>query len=79
LDRYNGWSMVTNYDSKIGIFKLMARDGVNHLEFSAYSENNLWFHYLDQVTASEYERIGKEASAVIRTLTNGAAYELWHN
>jgi hypothetical protein len=79
LDRYDGWSMVTNYDSKIGIFKLMARDSVNHLEFSAYSENNLWFHYLDQVTASEYERIGKEASAVVRTLTNGAAYELWHN
>jgi hypothetical protein len=71
--------MVTNYNSKMGIFKLMAREGVNHLEFSSYSENNLWFHYLDQVTADEYDKIGKDASAVVRTLSNGAAYELWHN
>ena len=47
-DRYNGWTMSTNFDSKIGIFRLTARDGVNHLDFHSYSENNLWFHYLDQ-------------------------------
>jgi hypothetical protein len=33
--------MITNYDSKVGTFKLLARDGVNHLEFSSYCENNL--------------------------------------
>ena len=71
--------MKTNYDSKLGIFQLTARDGINHLNFNSYSENNLWFHYLDQVTNDEYESIGVQAKAVVKMLTNGASYELWHN
>ena len=79
IQRYSGWTMETNYDSKMGNFRLLARDGINHLDFTSYSENNLWFHYLDQVTNTEYEAIGNKTSAVVRTLSNGAAYELWHN
>ena len=78
-DRYSGWTMVTNYDSKLGTFQLEARDGVNHLQFSSYSENNLWFHYLDQVTNDEYSKIGTRTSAIVKKLSTGAAYELWHN
>jgi dUTP pyrophosphatase len=78
-NRYSGWVMETNYDSKMGIFKFIARDGVNHLVFPSYSENNLWYHYLDQVTASEYKDLGDKTKAVVRTLSNGASYELWHN
>jgi deoxyuridine 5'-triphosphate nucleotidohydrolase len=78
-NRYSGWVMDTNYDSKMGTFKFIARDGINHLSFPTYSENNLWFHYLDQVTAEEYKALGAETKAVVRTLSNGASYELWHN
>jgi hypothetical protein len=78
-DRYEGWTMKTDYDSKIGNFRLIARDGVNHLNFSSYSENNLWFHYLDQIKKDEYEKIGQQTKAIVRTLSNGANYELWHN
>jgi hypothetical protein len=79
VDRYGGWTMMTDHDSKTGIFKLLARDGINHLEFTSYSENNLWFHYLDQVTAQEYKKLGQKATAIVRTLSVGANYELWHN
>jgi hypothetical protein len=65
-NRYGGWTMDTDYDSKIGNFRLIARDGINHLNFSAYSENNLWFHYLDQVKDTEYEHIGKQTKAIVK-------------
>ena len=78
-DRYGGWTMTTDHDSKTGIFKLLSRDGINHLEFTSYSENNLWFHYLDQVTEKEYNRLGNTAKAIVKTLSTGASYELWHN
>jgi hypothetical protein len=78
-DRYTGWVMDTDYDSKSGTFKLIARDGIHHLTFSAYSENQLWYHYLDQVTNSEYEKIGIDTRAVVRNLTGSAAYELWYH
>jgi hypothetical protein len=78
-DRYTGWVMDTDFDSKTGNFKLIARDGVNHLTFSAYSENQLWFHYLDQVTNSEYTKIGTDTRAIVRNLTGSASYELWHH
>ena len=71
--------MTTNFDSKIGIFQLTARDGVHHLDFHSYSENNLWFHYFDQVTDAEYRSIGVQAKAVVKMLSNGVNYELCHN
>lgn len=71
--------MDTNFDSKMGTFRFIARDGINHLSFPSYSENNLWFHYLDQVTAEEYRALGNKTRAVVRTSSNGASYELWHN
>jgi deoxyuridine 5'-triphosphate nucleotidohydrolase len=78
-DRYSGWVMTTNLDKQTGTFQLTARDGVNHLRFPAYCENNLWYHYLDQITNDEYDRIGHNIRAVVKTLSNGASYELWHN
>jgi dUTP pyrophosphatase len=78
-DRYSGWTMTTDHDSKTGIFKLLSRDGINHLEFTSYSENNLWFHYLDQVTEKEYNHFGNTAKAIVKTLSASASYELWHN
>ena len=78
-DRYSGWTMITSFDQQSGMFRLTARDGIHHLEFPSYCENNLWFHYLDQITDQEYKQIGTSTKAVVRTLTNGAAYELWHN
>jgi deoxyuridine 5'-triphosphate nucleotidohydrolase len=77
--RYGGWTMATDHDSKTGKFRLIARDGINHLSFTSYSENNLWYHYLDQVTASEYKALGSSTKAMIKTLSNAANYELWHN
>jgi hypothetical protein len=71
--------MSTDHDSKIGMFKLLARDGIYHLEFTSYFENNLWFHYLDQVTAQEYKSLGQAATAAVKMLSTGASYELWHN
>jgi hypothetical protein len=79
VDRYGGWTMTTDHDSKKGVFKLLARDRINHLEFTSYSANNLWFHYLDQVTAQEYDTLETNAKAVIRTLSVGTSYKLWHN
>jgi len=78
-DRYHGWVMTTNLDAQTGTFQLSARDGVNHLRLPAYCENNLWYYYLNQITNNEYNRIGHNIKAVVKTLTNGASYELWHN
>jgi hypothetical protein len=77
--RYGGWTMTTDLDSKTGKFSLIARDGINHLHFTSYSENNLWYHYLDQVTEEEYAKLGPMTTAVVNTLSNAANYELWHN
>ncbi len=33
VDRYGGWTLTTDHDSKTGVFKLLARDGINHLDF----------------------------------------------
>lgn len=71
--------MQTDFDGKIGTFHLFARDGINRLKISSYSENNLWYHYLDQVTEIEYKQIGPKTGAIVRVLSNSAAYELWHN
>jgi dUTP pyrophosphatase len=77
-DKYNGWTMETKYDSKIGQLTFNARDGINHLVFSAYSSNNLWYHYIDQVTEREYQHIGAQVKAVVNTLNTTALYQIWH-
>ena len=77
-DKYNGWTMETKYDDKIGQLTFNARDGINHLVFSAYSSNNLWFHYIDQVTEREYQQIGAQVKAVVNTLNTTALYQIWH-
>ena len=50
--------METKFDEKYAQLTFNARDGINHLVFSAYSDNNLWYHYLDEVTDKEYKSLG---------------------
>jgi dUTP pyrophosphatase len=77
-DKYNGWTMETKYNSKVGQLTFNARDGINHLVFSSYSSNNLWFHHIDQVTEKEYQYIGAQVKAVVNTLNTTALYQIWH-
>jgi dUTP pyrophosphatase len=77
--RFNEWQFSANHDTNIGRFRLLARDGVSHCEFTAYNENNLWFHYNCGVTAEEQRQLVSQQKAIIRTLSEGASYELWHH
>ena len=77
--RYDGWCMETKFDTKCGQLTFNARDGINHLVFSAYSDNNLWYHYLDEVTNAEYKRLGMQTKAVVNSLNANATYHLWHH
>ena len=77
--KYNGWTLETKFDSKYGQLTFNSRDGINHLVFSAYSDNNLWHHYLDEVTADEYSAMGKQTKAIVNSLNSNALYHLWHH
>ena len=70
---YSGWNMCTDIDKGIGEFKLIARDGLSHATFPAYSQNNLWYHYLTKPEALSGDR------PRIMTLTDAAEHELWHH
>ena len=78
-DKYDGWTLETKYDSKYGQLTFNSRDGVNHLVFSAYSDNNLWHHYLDEITEKEYSNIGSQTKAIVNSLSVNAQYHLWHH
>ena len=78
-DKYDGWVMETNFDSKHGQLTFNARDGVNHLVFSAYSDNNLWYHYLDEIPQQEFQSIQTQSKAVVNSLNSTALYHLWHH
>ena len=78
-DKYDGWTLETKYDSKYGQLTFNSRDGINHLVFSAYSDNNLWHHYLDAITEKEYSNIGSQTKAIVNSLTVNAQYHLWHH
>ena len=75
-NEYNGWTLETKFDSNYGQLTFNNRDGVNHLVFSAFSQNNLWYHYLDGITEVEYNRIGAQTKAVINALNANAQYQL---
>ena len=51
--------MTVDTDNGIGDFQLTARDGVSHLNFSTYMENNLWYHYLDNPSMQPIQRINR--------------------
>ena len=76
---YTGWNMTTNFDSRNGTLQLIARDDIHHLQFNAYEENKLWFHYIDIISQQEYTRMNYQAKAVVKTLSQGASYQLWHH
>ena len=78
-DIYDGWTMTTKLDSKWGQLKFNARDGINHLVFSSFTDNNLWFHQINQVTSEEYAKLGAQTKAIVNSLSNTAQYELWHH
>ena len=78
-DKYNGWTLETKFDSQQGQLMFNSRDGINHLVFTAYSDNNLWYHYLDQVSNDEYKRLGAQTKAVVNTLNANATYHIWHH
>ena len=77
--KYDGWTMETKFDSKYGQLTFNARDGINHLVFTAYSDNNLWHHYLEAITTDEYTALGKQTTAVVNSLNQNAMYHLWHH
>ena len=78
-DKYDGWTMETNFDSKHGQLTFNARDGINHLVFSAYSDNNLWYHYLDEIPQKEFNSINSQSKAIVNSLNTTALYHLWHH
>jgi hypothetical protein len=79
LDQYNKWKFSANHDNGNGRFQLIARDGISHYQFTAYNENNLWFHYNCGLTPSEKAQLNPKVKSIIRTLSEGASYELWHH
>ena len=71
-DKYTGWIMHADVERGMGTCKFIAKDGVTHTTYSAYMENNLWYHYLE-TNPSNTEH------AVVRQLTDTAEHELWHH
>ena len=69
--------MRTDMDTKVGEFQLLARDGINHVTYSAYMDNNLWYHYLPP-TVLQSDNVPLPVP-IICSLTDGATHELWHH
>ena len=76
---YSGWTMTTNFDSKCATLQFISRDGINHVYFDAYGKNNLWYHYLDINSEQTYHTLHNHAKSIIRALSQGASYQLWHH
>ena len=77
-ERFYGWNFNANMKAGVGQLSLLADDG-QHALFSAYKENNLWFHYLEQPNNAKVQRMEDKQQAIIKSLSAGAQYELWHN
>lgn len=78
-DRFCGWDMHTDCDKGIGEFKLRACDGVSHICFEMFMENNLWFHYLEPISQQLQNHFQHASRSVVRSLTDSAQYEIWHH
>ena len=63
--------------NKFGEFKLLVRAGINHVTYSAYIDNNLWYHYL--TSNVQHHTASDMTSATIKSLADGATHELWHH
>ena len=79
LERLNEWNFRANHDSELGCLTFIGRDGSTHYKFSAYKENNLWFHYNVVLNKDDFFDLNQSTKAIANRLTDGAAYELWHH
>ena len=77
--KYDGWTLETNFDSKHGQLTFNSRDGVNHLVFSAYSNNNLWHHYLNEIPQKDFHSLSTQSKAILNSLNANALYHIWHH
>jgi transposase InsO family protein len=76
---YHEWKFSANHDNGSGRFQLIAHDGISNYEFTAYNENNLWFHYNCGVSQKEKEKLDPKLKVIVQTLSEGTSYELWHH
>lgn len=79
INRFSGYDISTDFDSKQGECKFIARDGCSHVCFSTYMENNLWYHYLENVPTPSQQQLKSKIKTIVRQLSDGAAYEVWHH
>ena len=70
---YYGWNLYCNQDDESGTLQLLNRDGINHTNFNAFMENDLWYHYAPDATPNQQGR------AVVHALSSRASFELWHH
>lgn len=79
LQRFNAWQFSANLDSGVGRWRLMARDGINHVQLTAYCENNLWWHYSPIPNDNAMKNLQTITGGVVRNLSSHATYQLWHH
>ena len=78
-NKYSGYEITNDFDSKTGTCRFIARDGCTHIEFETYMENNLWFHYLNPLKSDEQRQVSKQIKSTMNQLNDVALYELWHH
>ena len=79
VDRFNSWQFSANLDSGIGRWRMMARDGLNHCQFTAYNENNLWWHYSPVSNITSTSPRNNRMQGTVNSLSSHANYQLWHH
>jgi dUTP pyrophosphatase len=58
---------------------MLARDGISHMQFTAYNENNLWWHYSPIPNKETLQSMDTNTRGVVRHLSTHANYQLWHH
>ena len=71
--------MVTNIDNSSKTFTLLARDGINHVSYSTFMKNNLWYHYLNNVPHDHTQTSSHKGLSIIRNMSYHTTFELWHH
>ena len=80
LERFNSWQFLANLDSGLGRWRMVARDGLNHCQFTtAYNENNLWWHYSPVSIDTLTQPINNKIQGIVNNLSSHASYQLWHH
>ena len=78
-NRYLGYKISNDFDTKIRSCKFIAQDGCSHISFDTYKGNGSWYHYIDQLPSEEQQKVGKAMKSRIKKLSDSANYELWHH